>query len=171
MKTIKNLTFAALAALAVALVVQTSITRADAQGKSDDHGQQAVITFTKRVTAVVNQPGLIATMTGAGEGDAGDVIFTGNVLKNSPLPPAGVVAVYNFAGSKHSFTALIHAFQAVPGIGQKGVITGVVIDGWLKGHAVEGVWTVISPCGYDGGVGIGNCFEVTLDIIKRQSDD
>jgi len=187
MKLIKNLKFAvlaALAALAVAVLFQTSITRAGEKGKKGDHGKQggdkekgdrdncnAKVTFTKFVTAVVNQPGLISTMTGAGEGDAGDVLFTGNVLKgsNSPLPPAGVVAVYNFTGSEHSFTALINGFQAVAGIGQKGVIVGVVIDGWLKGHALEGEWTVIAPC-YAPGTGVGNCFEVTLEIQRESKD-
>jgi hypothetical protein len=154
-------------ALAVTLLFQTSVTRAEDHGQRDDHGQQAVITFTKRVTTLVNQPGLIAIMTGAGKGDAGDVVFTGDVLKQSPLPPAGVVAVYNISGSKHSFTALIHGFQPVGGIGQKGVIVGVVIDGWLKGHALEGEWTVIAPCNIPG---IGNCFEVILSIARDSRD-
>jgi hypothetical protein len=166
MKTISTLK---LTALALALLFQTSIARAADNGKRDEHGQQARITFTKWVTAVVSQPGLIATMTGAGEGDAGDVLFTGDVLKQGPLPPAGVVAVYNFTGSKYSFTALIHGFQPVPGPGQKGVITGVVIDGWLKGHALAGEWTVISPC-YAPGTGLGNCFEVTLEIQRDSRD-
>jgi hypothetical protein len=100
MKIIKNLTFGALAVLAATLLFQTAITRADAHGQKGDHGQRggnnergdrdhcdAKITFTKFVTAVLNQPGLIATMTGAGEGDAGDVLFTGDVLKQSTLPP------------------------------------------------------------------------------------
>ncbi|MCI0535425.1 MAG: hypothetical protein L0Z50_09355 [Verrucomicrobiales bacterium] len=169
MKIIKNLTFAALTAWAVALLFQTSMARADNHGKRDEHGQQAKITFTKWVTALVNQPGLIATMTGAGDGDAGDVFFAGDVLKQSPLPPAGVVAVYNFTGTKHSFTALIHGFQPVAGIGQKGVIVGVVIDGWLKGHALKGEWTVIAPC-YATGTGVGNCFAVTLEIERDSKD-
>jgi hypothetical protein len=46
------------------------------------------------------------------------------------------------------------------------VITGVVTDGWLKGHAVNGEYTIIPPC-----VGTANCIEVTLDIIKRHSND
>jgi hypothetical protein len=73
--------------------------------------------------------------------------------------------VYNFAGSKHSFTALIHGFQAVPGIGEKGVIVGVVLDGWLKGHALEGEWTEIPSC-FEPGTGFGNCYAVTLKIDK-----
>jgi len=40
MKTIKNLTFAALAALAATLLFQTTITRADDHGQKPDHGQK-----------------------------------------------------------------------------------------------------------------------------------
>jgi hypothetical protein len=169
MKTIRRFAFRTLAALTVALSFQTPTARADDQGKAHEDQGAAKITFTKYVTAVLNQPGLIATMTGVGEGDAGDVLFEGNVLKQSPFPPAGVVAVYNFTGTKHSFSALIHGFQAVPGIGQKGVIVGVVISGWLKGHALEGEWTVI-PATYLPGTGVGNSFAVTLKIKKGVND-
>ena len=50
----------------------------------------------------------------------------------------------------------------------RAVITGVVAEGWLKGHAVSGIYTVIR-CEHDGIT--SNCFEVTLDIIKRHSND
>ncbi len=174
MKIIKNLAFAALAALAVSLVIQTSTTRADAQGQRYNHGQQAKVTFTKYVlknpsTPGLPMPGLMAEMAGAGEGDAGYVIVAGEVLKKGSRPPAGVVAVYKFTGSEHSFTALIHGFQPVAGIGQKGAIVGVVIDGWLKGHAVEGEWTVVPAC-YAPDDGVGNCFEVTLYITRDSRD-
>ena len=172
MKIIKNLTFAGLAALAATLLFQTSITRADDNGKRDEHGQQAKVTFTKYVVNIPNQPGLIANMVGAGAGDAGDVLFTGEVLSRVVDPNTGVITVvafYHFTGSKHSFSAIIHAEQQVAGIGQKGVIIGVVTDGWLKGHAVEGEWTVIPPC-YAPGTGLGNCFEVTLEIERDRND-
>jgi hypothetical protein len=169
-----KLTFATLAALTVAVLFLTPITRANAQGKRDDHGQPAKVTFTKYVlkhpsTPGLPMPGLIAEMAGEGEGDAGYIIVAGEVLKQGPRPPAGVVAVYEFTGSEHSFTALIHGFQPVAGIGQTGVIVGVVIDGWLKGHAVEGEWTVVPAC-YDPDDGVGNCFEVTLEIQRDSRD-
>ena len=125
MKLIRNFTFAAMALIAVTLFFQPSV--ALANGQRDDHEnggrghRQATINFTKWVTAIPNQPGLIATMTGVGDGDAGEGIFSGDLLKSSPVPPAGRVAVYNFVGTKHSFTSLIHGFQAVPGIGEKGL--------------------------------------------------
>jgi hypothetical protein len=170
MKIINQPTFTTMTAVVAALLFQTPITQAADQGKAgdEDHGA-AKITFTKYVTSVPNQPGLISAMTGVGEGDAGDVLFDGHTLKQSPLPPAGVVAVYNLTGTKHSLTALIHGFQAIPGIGQKGVIVGVVISGWLKGHALEGEWTVIPPS-YPAGTGVGNSFAVTLKIKKGVND-
>jgi hypothetical protein len=170
METIGQFTFPTLAALAVALFFQTPIMRAANQGgNGDENNGAAKITFIKYVTAVPNQPGHISSMTGVGEGDAGDVLFDGHTVKQSPLPPAGVVAVYNFTGTKHSFTAIIHGFQAIPGIGQTGVIVGVVISGWLKGHALEGEWTVI-PASYPAGAGVGNSFAVTLKIKKAVND-
>ena len=169
MKTIESLTFTT---LAVALLFQTSITRADDNGSQNEHGQQSKVTFTKHVVNIPNQPGLIANMVGVGEGDAGDVLFTGEVLSRVVDPNTGAitrVAFYHFTGSKHSFSVIIHGVQQVAGIGQKGVVIGVVTEGWLKGHAVAGEWTEISPC-YTPGTGLGNCFEVTLEIERDSKD-
>jgi hypothetical protein len=120
------------------------------------------VTFTKWVTDFPNQPGLIKTMAGAGGGDAGDVLFAGEVLKGSAVNGVTeVVAFYHLTGSIHSFSALVHIVQPGAGPGAKGVITGVVTDGWLIGHALAGEYTVIPPCGQTYP---GNCFEVTLEI-------
>jgi hypothetical protein len=173
MKIIKNLTFAALAAT---LLFQTSITRAGDKGKRDDHGQQAKVTFTKHGVSTLPVPGLILNMVGVGVGDAGDVLFTGEVLKSTIVTAPGVVpavvelvAVYHFTGSEHSFSALVHVVQPLNGLGSKGAIIGVVTDGWLKGHALQGEYTVIAPC-YTLGTGVGNCFEVTLEIQRDSRD-
>lgn len=160
MKIINKLTLAALAAM---LLFQTPIAQAN------DHGA-AKINFTKWVTVPSPRPGVFADMAGTiTGGDVGDGQFTGEVLSRVVNAQSVVIveAIYHVTGAKHSFTARIHAEQQIPGIGQMGVISGVVTEGWLKGHSVEGEWTVIPPCGYGGGVGIGNCFEVNLDIIKR----
>ena len=176
MKINKTLTFAALATLAVALLLQTSITRADDNGQSDEHGQQAKVTFTKHGVSTVPVPGLILNMVGEGEGDAGHVLFAGEVLKSQRITAPGVVpavvevvAFYHFTGSEHSFSALVHVVQPLTGFGSKGAIVGVVTDGWLKGHALEGEYTVVSPC-YPLDTGVGNCFEVTLAIARDSSD-
>ena len=160
MKIIKNpkfAAFAALAALAVAVLFQTSITRAGEKGKKNDHGQRhddkekgncdhrdAKVTFAKWVIAMPNLPGLIANMGGLGEGgDAGEGVFTGEVLKwDTSGPIVDIVAVYHYTGSKHTFTALVHVTQ--PKTSTDGAIVGVVTDGWLKGHALKGSYTVIT---------------------------
>ena len=176
MKIIKNFTFAA---LVVTLLFQTSISRADDQDQEDNsnHGD-ATVTFTKwRIPPFPLPPsgGILVNMAGViVGGDVGNGTFTGEVLSSVVDPATGVItteAVYHFHGSKHSFTARVHAVQEVLGLGQKGVLTGVVSDGWLKGHAVEGEWTVVPPTCYQPGFGFGNCFDVILDIIKRYSDD
>ena len=162
MKTIKTLTFAALAAT---LLFQTPIARADNNGA-------ATINFTKWVTALNPRPGVLADMAGVivGEdvgGDVGDGTFTGEVLLNEPTATGRhIVADYHLHGSKHSFTARVNVVQTGSGPGAHAVISGVVTDGWRKGHAVNGQYTIIPPC-----VGTVNCIEVTLDIIKRHSND
>lgn len=136
MKIIKTLTFAA---LAVTLLFQTPIARAD------DNGQQAKATFTKWVTAFPNLPGQIADMAGVVGGVVGEGTFTGEVLLYNPGPTATsvshFVAFYHFTGPKHSFTALVNVVQTGTGPGTKAEITGVVTDGWLKGHSVKGEYT------------------------------
>lgn len=160
MKIVKKLTFATLATLVVALLFQTSITRADDHGqKGDRDHHDTKATFTKWVTAFPNQPGLIANMAGVVGGDVGDGVFTGEVLKKQTDIVTGVteiVAFYHFNGLKHSFSALVHVEQT----GLKAVIIGVVTDGWLKGHAVEGEYTQFA-C--DKGI-TGACYQGTLEI-------
>ncbi len=113
------------------------------------------ITFTKWVTAFPNQPGLIANMAGVVGGDVGTGTYAGEVFKMSTDAATGVteiVAFYHINGPTHSFTALVHVLQAAGGTGSKAVIEGVVTDGWLKGHAVEGEFTQIA-IDHDGGTG------------------
>ena len=113
----------------------------------------------------------VRLLVAAGE-EIGDVSteMKRRLLAAEDAPKAELIGLRFFIGLTHAgrgwVDARIQAVQQVAGVGQKGVITGVVTDGWLQGHAVAGEWTVIPPCGYGGGVGIGNCFEVTLDILK-----
>lgn len=165
MKIIKNLT---LAAVAATLLFQTSITRAGNHGKRDEHGQPARVTFTKWVTAVPFVPGLIANMEGVVGGEVGDGTFTGELLLNEATATGShKVAVYHFTGPRHSFTALVDVVQTGNDPGATATITGVVTDGWLQGHALEGEYTQI-VCGHDGVNSA--CWAGTLEIQRDSRD-
>lgn len=156
MKIIKNLTFAA---LAVTLLFQTQITRAEGNdSRGERHHRDATATFTKWVTTWPIMAGVVG-------GNVGDGIFSGEVLKYSPgADPSSVnkiEALYHFEGLKHSFTALVHVEQTGSGPGTKAVIIGVVTDGWRKGHAVEGKYTEI-VCDHDGVT--SPCYQGSLEI-------
>ncbi len=121
------------------------------------------VTFTKWVTVFTNQPGLIANMAGVAGGDIGSGAFAGEVFKMS-ADAAGVtevVAFYHFTGPAHSFSALVHVLQSGATNGSKGVISGVVTDGWLKGRAVAGEYTQIA-IDHDGGTG----YQCSLNILS-----
>jgi hypothetical protein len=145
MKIINTPKFAAPAALAVALLFQTSTTRADDHGRKggQNHGA-ATVNFTKWITQLNPPSGVFADMAGViTGGEVGEGTFTGEALTRVVDPATGVItveAVYHVHGAKHSFTALVHVEQT----DLKAVITGVVTDGWLKGHAVEGEYTQIT---------------------------
>jgi hypothetical protein len=173
MKTINKRTFATLAALAVALLFQPSIARADDQRGGDnergdrDH-RDAKCTFTKWIVDNPNMPGLIYNMAGIVGGAVGDGIFTGEVLFRSVIGGVTkIVAFYHFTGLKHSFTALVQVEATGSKAGSTAVITGIVTEGWLKGHAVKGEYTVIT-CDHVGPS--PNCFEGTLKIDRDSND-
>ncbi len=161
MKKIKNLTFTALAVLAATLLFQTSITRAGDQGKKcDQEHRDAKVSFTKWVTAW-------PLMAGVADGGVGNGSFAGEVLKITPgataADPTKIEALYQLTAARHSFTALVHIEQT----GLKAVITGVVTDGWLKGHAVAGEYTQ-GTCDHDGIT--TDCYTGTLEIARDSKD-
>lgn len=178
MKPIKKFTFATLAtvaALAAALLFQTSTTQAHDQGQRGGQGQRdddherggrdrdhrdAKVTFTKWITGDPNLPGLLQTLEGVVGGDVGKGIFAGEVLKETIVGDLDeVVAFYHFTGSKHSFSAIIHLkFDLVS---LQGVVIGVVTDGWLKGHALKGRMRAI-----DSFQGHSPAFEATFEINR-----
>ena len=167
MKIIKNLTLAALAALAVTLLFQTSITRADDEGR--DH-RDAIITWTKHITAFLPPGGQIfATIAGTAEGDIGDGTLVGEAFNPRVLlPPTSVTfeADYHFIGSKHSLTVHFRTVQGPDPSGViRGVITGFVKDGWLKGNVVVGHYTG-RACNDEEGVGLSLCFDGTAEILR-----
>lgn len=120
------------------------------------HGGDAENTFTKWIAGYPLMAGVVG-------GDVGTGTYAGEILKRTPGTTTVIEALYHFNGSRHSFTALVHVEQT----GLKAVITGVVTDGWLKGHPVEGKYNQIE-CTHDAVTTA--CFRGTLDI-ERRSDD
>ncbi len=118
------------------------------------HGD-AENTFTKWITA-------FPTMAGVVGGDVGSGSYAGEILKYTPGSTTVIEALYHFNGSRHTFSALVHVEQT----GLNAVISGVVTDGWLKGHPVEGRYTQIA-CSQAPD---GTCFQGSLDILRRSGD-
>lgn len=160
MKIIKNLTFGALAVLAATLLFQTPITRAGDNDKGRRDRWAATATFTKHVT---DYPacGVLANMAGIVGDDVGRGTYTGELLSQKVVGDVWMgEALYHFHGSRHSFTALVHVEQT----GLNAVITGVVTEGWLKGHAVKGGYRQID-CGI-AGPDFPFCYEGALNISR-----
>ena len=129
----------------VALALSAGVASADGgRYHGDAHN-----TFTKYVAAYPIMAGVVG-------GDVGNGTYAGEILKYTPGATTVIEALYHFDGSRHTFTALVHVEQT----GLKAVITGVVTDGWLKGHQVKGRYTQIS-CSQAPD---GTCFRGTLDI-------
>ena len=123
-------------------------------GSHRSHGD-ADNTFTKWVTG-------FPAMAGVVDGDVGSGSYAGEILKYTPGTTTVIEALYHFNGSKHAFSALVHVEQT----GLKAVISGVVTEGWLKGHTVEGTYTQITCTQAPD----GNCFQGSLEILRRSSD-
>jgi hypothetical protein len=98
-------------------------------------------------------------MAGVVGGAAGEGAYAGQVLDYSEGPTTAIEARYQFKGSTHPFTALVHVEQT----GLEAVITGVVTDGWGKGNLVTGQYTEIK-CEHDGVT--TDCWRGTLDIAS-----
>jgi hypothetical protein len=126
-----------------------------ASANSGRHTDEAHNTFTKYVSTY-------PAMTGVVGGDVGSGTYAGEILKRTPGTTTVIEALYHFNGSRHTFSALVHVEQT----GLKAVITGVVTEGWLKGHPVEGKYTQIT-CTQSPN---GTCFQGTLDILRRSGD-
>ena len=170
MKIIKTLSFAAVVTIAVALLFQPSITFANDRGDRDrDHEREdrdhrdhrdARVTFRKWIIDYPPCPGVLANMGGVVGGDVGDGIYTGELLFQKVVGNVWMgEALYRFHGSERSFTALVHVEQT----GFKAVITGVVTEGWLKGHPLKGEYTQID-CVNAGPEPL--CYEGTFKISR-----
>lgn len=138
----------------VAAIVLLTLSLGAGVATADGHRNHRIAenTFTKWVTA-------FPTMAGVVGGDVGPGTYAGEVLKYTPGSTTVIEALYHFNGSRHSFTALVHVEQT----GLKAKITGVVTDGWRKGHPVKGRYTEISCTQAPDGI----CFRGKLNILPH----
>ena len=97
-------------------------------------------------------------MAGVVGGAVGEGAYAGKVLDMIPGDTAVLSAIYEFSGSKHAFSALVHVEQT----GLKAVISGVVTDGWGKGQPVKGEYTEIQ-CDHDGMT--TDCWQGALEVV------
>jgi hypothetical protein len=117
-------------------------------------GQHA--TFTKWVTSWPEMAGVVG-------GSVGDGAFNGTVVDANPGPTTLITAIYHFEGSRHDFTARIHAEQT----GLHATIVGVVTDGWGKGKLVTGIFDEVT-CEHDGVSSV--CWTGYLDVGRTAGD-
>ena len=146
---------------AAMLVLTLGVGLASASG--GDH-RYADNTFTKWITGPGPAP-YVATMGGLVGGDVGDGTFSGFVVTKTLTATGAVIdAIYQFHGSRHSFTAPVHVVQT----GLTAVISGQVTDGWLAGALVEGQYTQ-GTCSHGGLT--TTCFSGTLVILRGVDSD
>jgi hypothetical protein len=98
-------------------------------------------------------------MVGVAGGAVGEGAYSGRVLELEPGATTVVRAVYRLSGSEHDFTALMYVEQT----GLVANLTGVVTDGWCKGHAVRGEYTEIKH-EHDGVT--TDAWQGSLDIVE-----
>lgn len=108
-------------------------------------------TFTKWIVTSPDMEGIVGGAVGEGS-------FSGEILKFTPGTTTMIEALYHFAGSAHTFSALLHIEQT----GLNAVLIGVVTDGWLKGHHVVGEYTQIATDQSPN----GTAFRGTLEIAQ-----
>jgi hypothetical protein len=133
MKIINVLKFAVPAALAVALLSQTSITRADDHGKKGDQGPRK-ITFQKCFVPDTGPFGGHFEGTVGGDCGAGKVVFTYlSVIPGDPI--VRFAGEYNITGSQCPFKAVCAGTVNI----RTGhiVLNGVVTDGPMLGDRVQ----------------------------------
>ena len=151
-----------LAIVAAAALLAFTLGVGLASANAGDH-RYAENTFTKWITGPGPAP-YLATMGGIVGGDVGEGTFSGYVVTRTPTATGVVIdAIYQFHGSRHSFTAPVHVVQTGSTTGATAVISGQVTDGWLASNMVEGQYTVGS-CTHGGLT--TTCFSGTLTILR-----
>ena len=141
----------------IAAVMLLTLSLGAGTALADSHRSHGIAenTFTKYVSAFPIMAGVVG-------GDVGPGIYAGEILKYTPGTTTVIEALYHFNGARHTFSAPVHVEQT----GLNAVISGVVTDGWLKGHPVKGRYLQISCTQAPD----GTCFQGTLDILRRAGD-
>jgi hypothetical protein len=136
-----------------------SISTDESIGSADKNiGHTFDATFTKWIT---NFP----TMEGVVGGDVGTGTFVGDILNISTVGDiTSIDVLYHFNGRVHSFTA--HNFVTWNTALGTAVITGLVIEGWLKDATVTGEFDVrgICPIPTPGNAEGTTCYQGVLHI-------
>ena len=108
-------------------------------------GHTSDATFTKWVTNLQPDPGVVANMVGVVDGDVGPGTYTGEVISmNTAGNITSIEALYHVNGSKYAFTADLKITQNEST--GRATITGRVTEGWLKGAPVTGEYNVLAVC-------------------------
>ena len=113
-------------------------------------------TFTEWVTTWPIMAGVVG-------GGSGEGWYAGEVLKYIDGPTTVIEALYHFSGSAHSFTALVHVEQT----GLKGVINGVVTEGWQKGSQVHGEYLQVKSKQSPDGI----AYQGALNILASEASN
>jgi hypothetical protein len=147
----RDVRWRALALISCVTLLALSMGAGTALADDGRHQGNAESTFTKWVTSYPAMAGVVG-------GDVGPGIYAGEILKYTPGTTTVIEALYHFTGSRHAFTALVHVEQT----GLRAVISGVVTDGWLKGHQVHGRYQQIACSEAPD----GTCYQGMLDILR-----
>ena len=105
----------------------------DSPGDADD---PVVVTFTKWITTFPDMEGVVG-------GAVGDGAYVGEILNFVPADDSNdlttIEAIYHINGGTHTFTAHMFVWQNEEM--QNGEIRGVIMDGWMQGSFVHGMYT------------------------------
>ena len=167
--------------IAIVLLLQVSPALAGGASKDDDRERGVVVRFTKWITGTA-QPNAWdspaptrALMAGIVGGDVGTGDFVGEVLDHRLSTPGTVTvpinaleAIYDVQAGEFSFIALIRG--GTNGTTGRGLLDGVILNGWRTGARVHVEFRQISTCFDRAGNQHGPCFRGTIRILPDSDD-
>ena len=163
-------------AFMVVLLLQMSPAMAGGQRDNDHNNRPVTVAFTKWITGFA-QPNTFdspaatrALMAGFVGGDVGGGDFVGEVIDHRLSTPGTVSvpinalqAIYEVRAGQFSFIALIRG--ATNGATGRGLLDGVILDGWRTGAPVHVEFqTIPATTGCAGAPLNTTCFEGTIHV-------